>query len=171
MAKAQTFDLACNTCEEIGPCLIVGRAVRGRPHSGRPRAGAAAGLAAWAQFTKSHGGHDIRLLAEGYDHVIPLEGWMPRPEHGPAASGGRRQDQLVACPDCRAVYLHGDRTRRAVVFSTADQGTKWFLFCRNCRNVWGEAATDRLVRAELTRSDPDLWALQRQGIHEQAAER
>ena len=73
MAKAQTFDLACNTCEEIGPCLIVGRAVRGRPHSGRPRAGAAAGLAAWAQFTKSHGGHDIRLLAEGYDHVIPLE--------------------------------------------------------------------------------------------------
>lgn len=166
MAKATTFDLACNTCEEIGPSLVVGRAVRGRPHhAGRPRAGAAAGLEAWAQFTTSHGRHDLRLLAAGYDPVLPLAGWMPRPPNGPPDSG-RLSDQLIACPDCRAIYRNGNPDRPAVAYLTADNGTKWFLFCRQCRNVWGQAAIDRMVRADLGRTpiEEALWTLQRQGI-------
>lgn len=197
MAKAQHYVLACNDCEVIGPALVIGATIQTKAERGRPAGPAAAGRRAWSAFFAGytveavplvddtgdvtvtdvfhpgHGTHDLRLLTQGYDPVLPLPGWMPRPDHGPAAGGeerGHREQQLVACPDCRSVYLHGDRNRRAVVFETVDQGAKWFLFCRKCRNVWGEAATDRMVRAELSRSplEEALWTLQRQGIQHEA---
>lgn len=187
--------LACNTCEVIGPTLVIAKTITQRSYPGRPKANAATARDDWTRWfdgysigdvpfydaqtggwdtgaviTLGHAGCDVRLIEASYDGMIPLPGWMPRPLHGPADCAGRRHLQVVACPACRAVYQQDDPTRRAVSYQTADHGTKWFLFCRSCRHVWGEAAREREVRSELTRSPlgEALWDLQRQGIHDEA---
>lgn len=95
--------VACNTCEEIGPRIQTGAQLRLTGEPGRPKRTAAEARVDWSIFLDNHGGHDVRLIVDGYDPIIPLHGWMPRPTHGPPVTG-RHYDQVVACPDCRGIY-------------------------------------------------------------------
>jgi hypothetical protein len=94
---------ACNTCEVIGPVAQTGASLSLRGEAGRPKRPAIEARADWARFLDDHATHDVRLIPANYDPDIPLPGWMPRPFHGPPDSG-RREHQVVACPDCRGIW-------------------------------------------------------------------